>query len=766
MANVILGKVALTPVGEWDITNNYEKLDVVTHEGSSYISTTSILSNTPMNNEDWQLLARIGPTGPTGPQGPIGHTIEWGEIVGNIENQQDLTTALDVRLNETVREQQQLITNIEPDMKASTNYTAGELVIVDNKLLRVTSTITTGSSFTIGTNVEQVNLETVINEKASQTSVSTALATKAPLASPALTGAPTAPTPTSGDNSTKIATTAFVQDVAENKQDIPIHSISGAITSFSDGADNLPVSALTVGIDPVQDLHGYDHPWPAGGGKNLVEATGEWNVGGDGKVTAESGYTAIIAKIVQGETYTTSKNGVATIPQCMGYYTSYPTVGSTSYDGNRIIPDNATFTAPIDGYILARMATSAQTGYQIEKGSSASSYAPYSNVCPISGFSEAKVTRTGKNLLNITNATVGSLSWSVDSDGYVTSSNTTTDGRSWTYANCQWFVYLKAGTYKIIGEAKTVSTVTSSMLSLRESDDKEIRGALNLHDNSQVSGSFTLIKDQSIGILAKIFDGAWRFAIRLSSDTSDAYEPYQGTSVTIDLGETRYGGTVDVLTGEMTITKIKLIPNVVALQSINSYGIANLRFENLENAKTNAGISNVLQLQTSGIASTETEGFAITTSNNGYLRLKSTTASTPEQANAWVSTNGFYVVYELAQPLTVQLTPSQLSTLLGTNNIWADTGDILNLEYWNRDAQDLGNAIERRIQASQRATRSIIAGIETEMVASKNYASGDLLIVGDDLLKATETITSTSTLIIGTNVAKTTVAEQLIALAS
>ena len=37
------------------------------------------------------------------------------------------------------------------------------------------------------------------------------IAPLAPLASPAFTGAPTAPTPASGDNSTKVATTAFVQ---------------------------------------------------------------------------------------------------------------------------------------------------------------------------------------------------------------------------------------------------------------------------------------------------------------------------------------------------------------------------------------------------------------------------------------------------------------------------------------------------------------------------------------------------------------------------
>lgn len=45
---------------------------------------------------------------------------------------------------------------------------------------------------------------------ASTAALTTDLAAKAPLASPALTGNPTAPTPTAGDNDTSIATTAFV----------------------------------------------------------------------------------------------------------------------------------------------------------------------------------------------------------------------------------------------------------------------------------------------------------------------------------------------------------------------------------------------------------------------------------------------------------------------------------------------------------------------------------------------------------------------------
>jgi hypothetical protein len=53
---------------------------------------------------------------------------------------------------------------------------------------------------------------TQLGLKANKTYVDTQDALKAPLASPALTGAPTAPTPTAGDNSTRIATTAFVQN--------------------------------------------------------------------------------------------------------------------------------------------------------------------------------------------------------------------------------------------------------------------------------------------------------------------------------------------------------------------------------------------------------------------------------------------------------------------------------------------------------------------------------------------------------------------------
>ena len=59
--------------------------------------------------------------------------------------------------------------------------------------------------------------------------ITTALALKAPLASPALTGAPTAPTPSAGDSSTRLATTKFVYDNTLSRSDLPV----GLITMWS-----------------------------------------------------------------------------------------------------------------------------------------------------------------------------------------------------------------------------------------------------------------------------------------------------------------------------------------------------------------------------------------------------------------------------------------------------------------------------------------------------------------------------------------------------
>lgn len=75
-----------------------------------------------------------------------------------------------------------------------------------------------------------------------------ALDLKAPLASPALTGIPTAPTPLSEDNSTQIATTAFVQNKIAALENI-IQALSLRITTLESNASSPSNTEFQSNID-------------------------------------------------------------------------------------------------------------------------------------------------------------------------------------------------------------------------------------------------------------------------------------------------------------------------------------------------------------------------------------------------------------------------------------------------------------------------------------------------------------------------------------
>lgn len=75
-------------------------------------------------------------------------------------------------------------------------------------------------------------------------SITLTLAGKAPLASPAFTGNPTAPTPSPGDNDTSIATTAFVQGAVTS-------GVSGVVDGAPTNLNTLAKLAAAIGDDPA-----------------------------------------------------------------------------------------------------------------------------------------------------------------------------------------------------------------------------------------------------------------------------------------------------------------------------------------------------------------------------------------------------------------------------------------------------------------------------------------------------------------------------------
>ena len=102
----------------------------------------------------------------------------------------------------------------------------------------------------------------------------------------------------------------------------------------------------------------------------------------------------------------------------------------------------------------------------------------------------------------------------------------------------------------------------------------------------------------------------------------------------------------------------------------------------------------------------------------------------------------------------------EITTFLGTNNIWANRGDVTvtygaYLETVKAYADKVGGSI-----------LSAIAPLETTYTASRAYTVGSFLFVGTKFSKVTAAISSGDTITPGTNATQTTIAEQLMALAN
>lgn len=87
------------------------------------------------------------------------------------------------------------------------------------------------------------------------------LAAKAPLASPALTGNPTAPTPTAGDNDTSVATTAFVQAAISTAPTINNVTLTGTVTIPDNALAIADVSGLAAALTDAGAASYIPYDW-------------------------------------------------------------------------------------------------------------------------------------------------------------------------------------------------------------------------------------------------------------------------------------------------------------------------------------------------------------------------------------------------------------------------------------------------------------------------------------------------------------------------
>lgn len=354
-----------------------------------------------------------------------------------------------------------------------------------------------------------------------------------------------------------------------------------AEASFSDGAEASLVEC-EIGIVPTQDLHGYSKPWAGGSGKNKLSDT--WS-----DYTTYGSYRYIkIANFVSGDyimSFTDNDTSIDLTGIYIGFMYDYPDQ-NTQYRwclSNGVIQSNTTNTSAIDNttkcdtiIILPNTEETFNKLFQryhiqVESGTTATTYEPYSNICPISGHTDVTVT-------------VASTS----------------------------------------------------------------------------GGS--------------------------------------GDDTTVSLGRTVYGGTLDVTTGELTVTHGYIYAD-------GSFNVSNVAYgsgvyytivKNSIGAKTNNPLPISDKFKSESVAQA---GNCYITYNGNYLItvLPDQTADTIAKATQWFSDNPTQFVYDLATPQTFNLTPTQVETLLGQNYVSHDGGGTISLVYIKKDSTIIPNSSDAEV---------------------------------------------------------------------
>ena len=164
--------------------------------------------------------------------------------------------------------------------------------------------------------------------------------------------------------------------------------------------------------------------------------------------------------------------------------------------------------------------------------------------------------------------------------------------------------------------------------------------------------------------------------------TDTAYHAYTGQTATINLGGTYYGGYLNVQTGLLTVDSAMKIfdgdasENWKKHSTLSNWFYIDGEFQNAYSDDTASDfmISN-LGVQSDYSHATQLTNGHFAYASNGRFIFKNTDCSTTEDFKTWLSNNNMQIVFTLATPQTVQLTPAQLTQLLGENNVWADSGD-------------------------------------------------------------------------------------------
>lgn len=454
---------------------------------------------------------------------------------------------------------------------------------------------------------------------------------------------------------------------------------------------------------PKQDLK-YGDPYPAGCGKNLLSD----DVAVRYCVKTDDGYISNVndyyfCELVLVPAFELSAGTKITYSVKSGIENKFISItfrysdGTTQDFGSAIGGRQATATVPSDGKvvteILLRFNRSAATftdtttvvsEHQLEYGDQATSYAPYANTPPIEGRTELNAVRCEKNLCP--GIEVGAYA---NADGSLMATT----------------IYMR--TKKIRIEENAIYTHSTS----KGSDPNDVHfwdrdgkwlGRYSVAEiNDRPSGAAFM------GFNYKDVELTW-VQLELGT-TATEYEPYNGSSYNLQLGSQIWGADVDWNAGTMTVNmgmnKLPLdwswtIDSLTNGITCASVGGGALGFRSTAYTYNNAkgACSHMRYIENwndMSFAHIYVDSYTLI-----MIAPQSIVGTTSDSINAWLKAQDaagipVQVACELAQPYTVQLTPTQISTLKDLNTVYTDADDG-RVEY----GHDLVNVVNKVVTST------------------------------------------------------------------
>ena len=242
-------------------------------------------------------------------------------------------------------------------------------------------------------------------------------------------------------------------------------------------------------------------------------------------------------------------------------------------------------------------------------------------------------------------------------------------------------------TFKLGGDAiSTKYPFGGAFASYNQIADKTMRSSIYLGRIAIKDTSYSTASD-----LKTALNGVY-LVYELATPTTETADPFESiqkvtpnygteefvTTTNVPVGNntqyfTRdiYGGTVDLVTGVLTVDRA-----MVDMGSLNWY----------VNGAITGGVQYAVTISDKKVGETNFICSAYETHTPstvlGYICGRASTsvvACNATQTNVddfKTAVTGQTIVYELATPTTYQLTPQQIQTLVGQNNVWSEQGDV------------------------------------------------------------------------------------------